>query len=126
MDAGYVWAKIFPFPRTYFDKMGGILQLDNICEWVSRAYREKALCRNEIGNLIRRIREDYTNNWEYWSFISNSESYYDFLGNIPDYTKIRAKFPSRDKLPVEEICFPWSNEKLYGKGINSRVRQDEN
>lgn len=125
MNSSYVWGKIFPFTCEYIERAGKIPQLHNICDWIARAYNEKELNRNETGNLMRRIRSDYRNNWEYWTFISNSSDYEDFLKNIPEYTKIRQKFPSRDKEPLEEICFPWSNEKLYGKGINSRVRQDE-
>lgn len=122
MNIGYVWTRIYPFSRESFAAGYQKRRLENVCGWVVRAHEEKHLCRSGISNLIRRISKDYGEDWEHWIFISESKDYEDFKKNLPDYTKIRKKFPSRDKQPIEEICFPWSNEHLYGKGINSRVR----
>ena len=77
----------------------------------------------ETANLMTRIRHDYHDHWEWWIFISKSQTYDEFKRNIPEYTCNRATFPSRDKEPLDPMCFPLSNEKLYGRGINSNVRE---
>ena len=124
MDEKFVWSKIFTKSADNYD-FEYRKRMENVCEWLSRAYNEKNLTRNETGNMMLRIRKDFfdPDSSEYWLFISESLNYGDFLRNIPEYTCIREIFPSRDKEPLEEICYPWSNEKLYGKGINSNVRE---
>lgn len=125
MNCTYVWKKIFDEPYGV-SKKEVEERKRNVCEWISFGYKEGVLSRNVVGNLMLRMRKDYKDgdNWEYWDFIINSESFEEFIGNIPEYTKIRARFPSRDKLPVDPMSLPLSNEKMYGKGINSRVREE--
>ena len=125
MNVGYVWSRLYPFSRESFKKGPSKDRLESVCNWIVRASDEKILCRSGISNLIRRIGSDYNENSTYWLFISESRGYGDFVNNLQEYSKIREKFPSRDKIGVEAICFPWSNERLYGKGINSRVRQED-
>jgi hypothetical protein len=123
MNKEYVWDKLFPFSYTEVSE-NEEKNMKNVCEWLCLANKSKKITRNETGNLMLRIRKDfYEENSEHWRFISESVCFDDFIRNIPEYMSIRAKFPSRDKEPLEEICFPWSNEKLYGKGINSNVRE---
>lgn len=121
MNVTYVWNRVFPFPRTSIPHAAGN-PLDNVCKWVVRAHGEGRLCNSSTSNLMRRMKIDYRQEPHYWSLISESVDYEDFLLNLPDYTKIRETFPSRDKEPLDPACFPLSNEKMYGKGINSRVR----
>jgi len=125
MNAKYVWERIFPFANlsaTARPNESAHNKMNNLCSWICRAHTEKHLSRNQTSNLMTRIRHDYNEDWEWWFFISDSDNYKDFCRNIPQYMSCRAKYPSRDKLPVDPKCLPWSNEKLYGRGINSNVR----
>lgn len=121
MNVSYVWTRIFPFPRTCLRRQESD-PLDNVCRWIVRAHQERRLCNSSTSNLMRRMKIDYRSEKDHWDFISQSANYDDFLLNLSDYTKIRESFPSRDKQPADPACFPLSNEKMYGKGINSRVR----
>ncbi len=124
MNASYVWTKIFPIGRS--SSVGEkCVCMENICTWICRAHKENVLSRCETGNLMTRVRKDYSEpaGWEWWYFLSRSLNYEDFCSNVPTYMKCRAEFPSRDKVALDPACFPWSNEKMYGKGINSRVRE---
>ena len=125
MNRAFVWKRVFNTPYGVCEEKMEKRKLD-ICEWISRGYSEGLFSRNVVGNLMLRMRKDFENveNWEYWDFILNSESFEDFIDNIPEYTRIRARFPSRDKLPLDPASLPLSNEKMYGKGINSRVRDN--
>lgn len=124
MNGAYVWSKIFPTIGRGVCKAEKCHCMDNICSWICKVHVEKHLTRNEVANLMTRIRKDYVepNNFEWWYFISSSASYTDFCRNIPEYMSQRTQFPSRDKEPLDPLSLPWSNEKMYGKGINSRVR----
>lgn len=123
MECEGVWSRVFK-DKSFDERESSKV---NVCKWLARGYKEKTFNRSQTGNLITRLRKDYEvycveGGEEHLDFILSSESYEEFLKNVPEYTRIRAKFPSRDKQPVEQICFPWSNEKLYGKGINSNVQ----
>lgn len=124
MNRAFIWKRVFDCP--YGISKDHVEQRKvEICDWIHRGYESKNLSRNVVANLMGRMRKDLKDreNWEYWEFIVSSESYEEFLENIPEYTKIRARFPSRDKEPVDPLSLPLSNEKMYGKGINSRVRE---
>ena len=126
MNSVYVWSRIFPISRQVLASSAptsSVYRMENICKWICRAHEEKHLSRNETANLMTRIRHDYHDHWEWWIFISKSQTYDEFKRNIPEYTCNRATFPSRDKEPLDPMCFPLSNEKLYGRGINSNVRE---
>lgn len=120
MDFEYTWKKLFPGIDVQMSDNGMV----KMCLWISRCHEEKKLSRAKLGNLIFRIRNDFKMRLEdsfYADFILNCENYEDFLSMIPSYTSMRCTFPSRDKQPLDPACLPLSNEKMYGKGINSRV-----
>ena len=121
MNVTWVWSRIFPFPRGVIGSEMAWRQ-ENVCKWVVKAHQEGRLTRNATGNLVKRMKLDYDLGGDYWRFISESRDYDDFVANLPEYTRIRQLFPSRDRLPVDPGSLPLSNEKMYGKGINSRVR----
>lgn len=123
MNTAYVWRTIFNTPYGICSEEIEERKL-NICEWISVAYKNGDFSRNVVGNLMLRMRKDFEDEktWEYFEFILKSDNFEDFLLNVPEYMKCRMTFPSRDKLPVDPLSLPLSNEKMYGKGINSRVR----
>jgi len=117
-----IWRKIYCAPLLSCIEREARMYI--LCKYIEEAYSEGALSRVQIGNLLRRIRKDFEEGNKYWECISVCDSYDDFLNIYQEYTEIREDFPSRDQEPVDPACLPRSNEKLYGKGINSRVSEE--
>ena len=125
MNVKYVFDRVFPFAMSPSSSLTeyAYVKMNNICRWICKAHSEKVFSRNETSNLMTRIRNDYDHEWEWWYFISESRTFDDFIDRVPEYMSIRATYPSRDKEPIDPLALPWSNEKLYGRGINSNVRE---
>lgn len=92
------------------------------CNWIVELKDSGLKKWVEIAPLLCRMKKDYEDFNHHWTFIYGSVSFEDFVSNLPDYCKMREKFPTRDQEPLDKACFPLSNEKMYGKGINSNVR----
>ena len=116
----YVWDRIFvdipvdlSMHYDYYREM---------CENISTARNVDSISVNQVSNLIRGIRRDIGNGDSSWRILLFPDNFGDFLERVKSYQTIRGKFPSLDKEPVDPMCLPYSNEILFGKGLNSHVR----
>jgi len=117
----YVWSRTFSnippdFSNNAYDDMR------ELCSNIATARNSECITVNQVSNLIRGIRRDVGNDDSSWKILLRPLNFGEFLDNVDTYQSIRGEFKSRDKEPVEAICFPYSNEILFGKGLNSHVR----
>lgn len=117
----YVWGRIFPdivtdFRNPYYD------DTRELCSNIATARNTDSISTNQVSNLIRGIRRDHGSGDNAWKILLEPDNFGDFLERVRVYQSIRGKFKSRDKEPVDPMCLPYSNEILFGKGLNSHVR----
>jgi len=120
----YVWGRIFKdlpdFSSEYYDNENE--DLVDLCMNIATARNQDLINKNQTANLIRAIRRDIINEEKAWLDLLSPDNFGVFIKCVEDYQQIRGTFKSRNKEPVEAICFPLSNEILFGKGLNSNIR----
>jgi len=93
-----------------------------LCSNIATARNTDCISRNQVSNLLRGIRRDISNDDASWEILLRNRNFSEFLENVDNYQSIRAKFKSRDKEPLDPMCVPYSNEIMFGKGLNSKVK----
>jgi hypothetical protein len=119
----YVWERIHNTTLELDEDLDNECMLV-LCERIAKARNADDLSRNQIANLMRGIRRDLNDDNDAWEVLCE-ESYERFLRAVGEYQLIRGEFMSRDREPDDPEAKCWSNEKLYGRGINSNVRRDD-
>ena len=116
-----IWEKIFGAIQTNIaDNEHDVLR--ELCIHIATAYNTNNITRNQTANLLRGIRRDYDSEDDSWKILLGHNDNATFIKSVNVYQQIRGTFKSRDRLPIDPMSLPLSNEKLYGKGLNSRVR----
>jgi hypothetical protein len=116
-----IWEKIFGrIPTNIANHEHDVLR--ELCIHIANSYNGELLSRNQTSNLLRGIRRDYDSEDSAWRILLGQDNVTNFIKAVNSYQQIRGTFKSRDALPIDPMCLPLSNEKLYGKGLNSRVR----
>lgn len=121
LTSEYVWEKTF----GRFDI--ATLGVDNddlqqLCDIIVVSRNNGRLSNNQVSNLLRSIHRDIVNNHSAWKGLLFNVTYGEFLDGLKMYQQCRIEFKSRDKQPLDPMCLPLSNEIMYGKGLNSKVR----
>lgn len=116
-----VWRRIFSDiePRYYDNAYDDMREL---CNNIASARNIRSLSCNQTANLMRGIRRDIKREDNSWKMLLCPRNFGDFLANVESFQQIRGEFKSRDKEALDPMCAPYSNEILFGKGLNSHVR----
>jgi len=115
----YVWKTLFG-DAIRVNKADS--QIHQLCYYICDAYNNKVICKNGLCALMHRMKIDHAEQNAFWFMLIGCDSFSDFTYTLPSYQKMRKEYPSTMAEPVDPMSLPLSNEKMYGKGINSRVR----
>lgn len=116
-----VWERTFSDTEANFSDCAND-DLRDLCTNIATARNTGGITHNQVANLMRGIRRDIGNNDDSWKILLRPRNFGEFLGQVDIYQSIRARFRSRDKEPRDPMSVPYSNEIMFGKGLNSHVR----
>jgi len=121
LTSEYVWEKTFG--HFDIDTLGVANDdLQQLCDTICISRNNKRLSTNQVSNVLRSIKRDIVNNDPSWKGLLFNPTYGCFLDSLKLYQECRIVYKSRDKEPLDPMCLPLSNEIMYGKGLNSKVR----